>query len=224
MNFTAGWIISVCLLVVGFFGIIIFARLFSEPIDKEKFSFMRVFPYEAVKNNKYYEICCYLFALVCFSPFFVFPSVSREFAFLDQTSIFITCALGLAGLAFVFLNVFGANHSKAHIYLFGGFVIFTFFGSVLLFLRAVVAYSNYLNFGQKEAVFIVAEVLSTLVTAFILYIAFNPRLGSWAKLEKLVGDDLSYVRPKKFVLAYSEWAILLALFIDELIFFLELLV
>jgi hypothetical protein len=49
----------------------------------------------------------------------------------------------------------------------------------------------------------------------------NPKLKTWLKLDQIDGE---YVRPKRFVLAYSEWAILLALFLTEMTYFLQLLV
>lgn len=227
MNFSPTWILSVSLLLVGFLGIVLSAVLFSKPIDDDKFSFMRNFPFEAQKhssNGRFFELSTYLFSIMCFSPLFVYQDVSFEISFLNETSIFISCAMGLAAVAFIFLVIFDATHTKTHIYLFGLFVLLTFFSSVLIFVRGVVGYSNYLNFGKKEPIFIVCEVLSALITIFILLVAFNPKLSNWAKLEKSAKDSNEYVRPKKFALAYSEWAILLALMLNELTFFIELLI
>ena len=227
MNFSPVWILSVSLLFVGFLGIIFTAAFFTKPIDEDKFSFMRHFPFEANKfsfNGRYFELSTYLFSIMCFSPLFVYQDVSYEIAFLNETSIFISCAMGLAAVAFIFLVIFDATHSKAHTYLFGIFAVLTFFSSILIFVRGVTAYSNYLNFGRKEPLFIVCEVLSALITIFILLVAFNPKLSSWAKLEKSANESNEYVRPKKFALAYSEWAILLALMLNELTFFIELLI
>lgn len=226
MNFSPVWILSVSLLFVGFLGIILSSVLFSNPVDNDKFSFMRHFPFEARKhssNSRYFELSSYLFSIMCFSPLFVFQDVSFEIAFLNNTSILISCVLGLAAVAFIFLTIFDATHSKAHIYLFGTFVLLTFLGSLLIFFRAVIGYSKYLDFGKKETIFIVCEVLSALVTVLILLVAFSPKLSDWAKLDKDPSCE-GYVRPKKFALAYSEWAILLALMLNEVTFFIELLI
>lgn len=223
--FTIPWILSVVLLLISFLGIVLSAKLFSKPLDEYKFSFMRVFPFEVVnlseRNSKFYTFSAYLFSGICFTPIILVLSEQTSLKSLNPMSIMIACILGLAGLCFVFLNVFDATHVRAHLSLFTVFAFLTLLSSALLFARGLIAYSIFNEHGRQEFIFFVCEILAGLSFVFILLIIFNPKLKSWAVLEE---KDGGYVRPKRFVLAYSEWALLLSLFVNELIYFVQLLV
>lgn len=226
--FTITWILSVSFFIVSFFGIIFSSALLTEPVDEEKFSFLRVFPFEAMKlgkeNGRYYSIFSYLFSGVCFTPLLVVLDGSSMLSGLKGISILIACIFGLAGLCFVFLNIFDVTHTKAHLILFGIFALLTLLATSLAFGRALSA-SNILNkHNQSTVLLIISEVLSAICFVYILCIIFNPKLMTWAKLDQVDGEENKYKRPKKFPLAYSEWGILLALFSSELIYFIQLLV
>jgi hypothetical protein len=219
------WIISVSILLISFLGIVFTAKFLAKPVDKYEVSFMRMFPFEmartAENNGKFYSFSSYLFAGMCFSPIIVIMETTTKLANLYPVSILISCALGLAGLCFVFINIFDVTHVKPHLVLFGIFGSLTLLSSLLVATRGFVAFDIYRKHGITEALFIIAASVSALISLFVLFIIMNPKLKAWARLDQVDGE---YVRPKRFVLAYSEWAILLALFLTEMTYFLQLVV
>lgn len=222
--FTVSWIVSVAILVISFLGIVFSAKFFTKPVDEYKFSFMRIFPFEVVKNaenyGKFYSFSMYLFAGMCFSPLIIIVSQKSDLSALNPMSILLACLLGLAGLCFVFLNIFDVTHVKPHLSLFVVFAGLVILTGALLFVRGLTAYKTFADHGHNEVLFIVTEILAGLSVIYSLLIVVNPKLMSWARLDNVDG---TYKRPKRFVLAYSEWALLLALFFNELIFFVQLL-
>ena len=223
--FTIPWIISVTLLLISFLGVVLSAKILSKPIDEYKFSFMRIFPFEVInasgENSKFYRFSAYFFSGMCFSPILLVVSEQTSLKSLNPMSILIACILGLAGLCFVFLNIFDATHVKGHLSLFTVFAFLILLSSTLIFSRGLIAFNIFKEHGRQEYLFLASEILSSLIFCFVLLLVFNPKLKSWAVLEERDGQ---YYRPKRFVLAYSEWALLLALFINELVYFSQLLV
>lgn len=223
--FTVSWVVSVALLLISFLGIVLSAKLLSKPIDEYKFSFMRIFPFEVINATedkaKFYTFSTYLFSGVCFLPILLVVSEQASLKSLNPMSILIACVLGLAGLCFVFVNIFDATHVKAHLSLFTVFAFLILLSSTLIFSRGLIAYNIFKDHGRQEYIFLLTEILAALTFAFVLLIIFNPKLKTWAVLEE---RDGKYYRPKRFVLAYSEWALVLTLFINELIYFTQLLV
>ena len=223
--FTIPWILSITLLLIGFLGIVLSAKLLSKPIDEYKFSFMRIFPFEVInasgENSRFYSFSTYLFSGMCFSPILLVISEQTSLKTLNPMSILLACVLGLAGLCFIFLNIFDATHVKAHLPLFTVFAFLILLSSTLIFSRGLIAYNIFKEHGKQEFIFLISEIFSAITFVLVLLLIFNPKLKTWAVLEERDGQ---YYRPKRFVLAYSEWALLLVLFINELIYFLQLIV
>ena len=219
------WIVSVSILLVSFFGVIFTAKFLAKPVDQYKVSFLRMFPFEMAKtaenNGKFYSFSTYLFSGLCFTPILVLVEGTSKLANLNPLSIFIACLLGLAGLCFVFLNIFDVTHVKPHLTIFGIFAALTLLTSILVSVRGFVAYDLFMKHGSTELILLITGVLSGVVALFALVIMANPKLKLWAKLDQVDGE---YVRPKRFPLAYSEWGLLLALFLTEILYFIQLLV
>ena len=224
--FTPTWIVLFALLLLSFLGIVFTAKFLSKPIDEYKFSFMRIFPFEVIRSSesygRYYSLAAYLFSGICFSPIILVISEQASLKSLNPISILISCVLGLAGLCFVFLNIFDVTHTKPHLTLFAIFALLTLLGGILVTVRGFISFDVFLKHGQDGTIFVVSAVASELLGIVpVLCFMFNPKLKNWAFLEK-VNDE--YVRPKRFPLAYSEWGILLSLFLIEVSFFIQLLV
>lgn len=223
--FTVSWIVSVSILLVSFLSIVFTAKFLAKPVDKYGVSFMRMFPFEmartAENNGKFYSFSSYLFAGMCFSPIIVIIETSGRLSSLNPLSILISCILGLAGLCFIFLNIFDVTHVKAHLTIFGIFASLVLLSSALVSVRGFIAFDSFKKHGSTETLLIISSGLAAAVVAFVLFVMVNPRLKTWAKLDMVDGE---YARPKTFPLAYSEWAFLLALFLTEMSYFLQLLV
>ena len=223
--FTASWIISISILVGSFFGIVITALLFTKPIDEYKFSFLRIFPFEIVRNSenngKFYSFFTFLFSGLSFTPIILIVEGSGKLSNLNPLSIFIACVIGLASVCFVFLNIFDVTHTKAHLVLFAIFALLTLLSGVLVVVRGFTAFDLLKKHGSTEYFLIICSAACVLATLPVLAFIINPKLKDWPRLDQVNGE---YVRPKRFVLAYSEWGIFLSLFLIELCYFVQLLV
>ena len=223
--FTVSWIISISLLVVSFFGIVITALLFTKPIDEYKFSFLRIFPFEVIKNSenngKFYSFFTFLFSGLCFTPIILIMEGTNKLSNLNSLSILIACLLGLASLCFVFLNIFDVTHTKPHLVLFGIFAVLTLLSGVLVIVRGFTAFDLLKKHGTNEMFLLFCSIAAILATIPVLCFIVNPKLKDWPRLDVIEGE---YYRPKHFVLAYSEWGILLSLFLIEVSYFVQLLI
>ena len=223
--FTVSWIVSISLLLLSFFSLVFTTKFFSKPVDEHKVSFMRMFPFEMARTaenyGKFYSFSAYLFSGLCFTPIIIIVEETTKLSDLNPLSILIACILGLAGLCFVFLNIFDVTHVKPHLTIFGIFASLTLLGGILVSVRGFVCYDLFLKHGITEYTFLITAGINGVVVVFILILMFNPKLRIWAKLDEVDGK---YVRPRRFPLAYSEWGLLLSLFLIEITYFIQLLI
>lgn len=68
------------------------------------------------------------------------------------------------------------------------------------------------NSGINFALGLTSFIISIIIGLFIFVLILNPKLSSWGKMDQVTNDDgtISYARPKFFVLAFSEWMIIIA--------------
>jgi hypothetical protein len=61
-------------------------------------------------------------------------------------------------------------------------------------------------------VLLALAIILFILALFAAFLLLNPGLKKWDKMDKVAKADgtISYVRPKRFVLAYSEWALYFA--------------
>ena len=70
---------------------------------------------------------------------------------------------------------------------------------------------------------LILGIASCVIAIAVLFLIVNPKLKNWAKLEvETDGDQKTYKRGKVFILAFTEWLILLLSVVGEIIFFLTL--
>lgn len=226
MVFSPIWIFSVAVYFATFLAIVLIAKFVTKPFDNIEFSFKRVFPFEVPKHlggfSEPYKILLYLFSAMCFVPAFTLASNYGRFQNVSVLSIVVVCVYGLAGICFVFLNFFEVTHVNAHIKIFVVFLSLTLLGNALTTTNGFMLYKVCLDHGNNMIILPICAGIAGLFALILIFIAFNPNLMNWAKLEKVEGEENKYVRPKKFALAYSEWAIFLLLFLGELCFLFEL--
>lgn len=221
------WIISIIVLTIIFVSVLITSAFFTKPIDEEKNSFMRIFPFEILKhsanNGAVYRILIYIFSVLCFLPLLIVTEGTGSLSNLDSMSIIICVILGLDGIVFLFINIFDVTHVKAHLILFTLYSALTMLSGALILARACVAYKAFIKYGNGTTLVLICGILTSIVLAFSLFISLNPKLKEWARLEEIPGEKVTYRRPKKFVLAYSEWALFLCLYLFEILYFVQLL-
>ena len=176
---------------------------------KRMFSILTDFPYEmAPKNRKNY-------ALIFLAGYFLFSlltNVSMFINFYDYAST-ITGLLIISAflaLSYAFFNLrihkLTASLEKSHL---GRFFVM---GLTLILLTSIngIIFIN-LSRGRKlETLVFVLSIVMFAIALAVAIILVNPRLKTWAKLEKVVDEDgaSSLKRPKPFVLAFSEWIVI----------------
>lgn len=65
---------------------------------------------------------------------------------------------------------------------------------------------------------LIAAIITSILTVFVFILIMNPKLSHWADLspEKNKDGTMSFKRPKYFVLAYSEWALVLVAYLTTI--------
>lgn len=94
------------------------------------------------------------------------------------------------------------KYLKAHL----AVVVFLFCFSFLLNAGiAIAAVSNYSS--NKNVGLIVLAIIAIIFALIIFIVVLNPKLVHFDKLKKVTNEDgsVKYIRPKYFVLAFSEW-------------------
>lgn len=220
IEINAVWFLSVSLLIVAFLGITLIAKFLTSPFDGIVFSFARVFPYEVVENNEkyavFYKSFLYLFSIMCFFPLFTLTSARVRFDAFHMSSII----LGFSGVCFVFLNFFDATHTKVHLLLFVLFGCLTLLGNLISGFTSATYLIMDRYFEVNRPFTIVKVIISFMLTILQIGIFVNPKLLHWAKLEKNEAGQV--IRPKKFPLAYSEWASFLILTLSVLTLYISI--
>jgi hypothetical protein len=214
------WILIFIGVIVSFLGMMSFSFL-SNKKSKEEFSFTRQFPYEFVKN-KITSIFLYLMMAFAFAPLLLIVPLFGEFGDLAVISLVITCVLGLTMMVLVAAIKIPASYTHEHVIVSTILMAAAFLCSGLTAIRLFLSYSVELRFGGG-GFHLAFAIIASLIAIAMLVVIFNPKLKDWALLEEQMnGEDKAYYRPKFFVLAYSEWASVLALFLSQILFLLSL--
>ncbi len=188
--------------------------------SKDRFSFRSYFSYELFppKESKLYYPLRVLEGLSLLTG--ILPGLYGLFAIqqfdLNYSLFFVGLSLAgiIAPLGQYFLSYIDLSFAKQHLSLFcvTGIGEILFCGMSGFYFAAV--YRN------------LRDVFSLIVTIFLflglfasVLLLINPKLKDWAKLEKSVSEDgsVSYCRPKRFVLPYSEWVLYFVAILNNLI-------
>ena len=200
-------------LALGFFisGLVLFIAfiLFSRFNYKKRFNndyhFLNFYPYELnyegkFKDNLYGNISFILF-IICYLGFYAFFDTKYSNGFYVFTLIAgIVNLISLVAVVFVPLK-----NIKAHL----GFTVLLFTFSFLLpagiGIDLIKKYYELNNAGQ-----LTVGIISLVFAAFVFLLMFNPKLSRWAKVDVVDNEDgtKSYIRPKYFPLAYTEWLLI----------------
>ena len=173
---------------------------------KRMYSILTDFPYEMMpKNRKNY-------ALIFLAGYFLLSlltNVSMFINFYDYaptiTGLLIISAFLTLAYAFFNLRIhkLTASLEKSHL---GRFFVM---GLALILLTSIngIIFINLSKGCKLETLVFVLSIIMFVIALAVAIILVNPRLKTWAKLEKVVDEDgaSSLKRPKPFVLAFSEW-------------------
>ena len=176
---------------------------------KRMYSILTDFPYEMMpKNRKNY-------ALIFLAGYFLLSlltNVSMFINFYDYaptiTGLLIISAFLALSYAFFNLRIhkLTASLEKSHL---GRFFVM---GLALILLTSIngIIFINLSKGCKLETLVFVLSIIMFVIALAVAIILVNPRLKTWAKLEKVVDEDgaSSLKRPKPFVLAFSEWIVI----------------
>ncbi len=126
--------------------------------------------------------------------------------FLLWMSIIFTVSILLRDVCFFLLFCIPAFQFKPHFFAFVSSSGLTAFSSAV---AVIICFNAREHVGALAIVF---AVLFALVGLFAMLIMVNPKLANWAKLDSSIDESGAVVekRPKYFVLAFSEWLVILS--------------
>ena len=222
------WVVLFVAFIAVCAALIVVRFLLDKSDSKFQFSFFRNFPYEIITiykdKSKIYKVLLFIFSGLCFAPIFVVVPLIGEFGELGWIAIMNSCLYGLAGIMVVSIHLFEARFIKTHTLLVTIMIGLAFLSSSISALFSMLTFNVYNRFNEGSPLAIGCFALFVLAALFDLFVAFNPKLKDWTKLEKITNPDgsISYDRPKIFPLAFSEWLIIFSLFLSEVVFFVSL--
>ena len=228
ISFNLIWLFSLVSIAVIFL-ILLGISLFNSSLFGKEFSFLRNFPFEYAKINQssfqIYKILLFVLSGLAFSPLFFIAPMSADFGGLTFLCILTTCVFGLSMISNVLLFFFDARYTKTHMALVTISMSLTFFANALTTLVGILVYKSYLDMSENHVGSLVLAIVSGLLTLVTLFLIINPKLTSWAKLESSTNEKGEKVvsRGKVFILALSEWLIIVLSVLGEIIYLLSLL-
>ena len=197
-------------LLVGFAFLALFTMAFSyKERMKERFDFLTMFPYEGFEirsAHARYGVWLWLFYLLSLAASFGILLMCPDiFPFLLGREISVAVTGGVMAIAIAGLTFTDASNMKVHIFC---FVLYAFsFLLTALCIGFAFLDLKVINEDLGLAFAIVAFVFAGIAGIIVL----NPKLSSWGHLKKVgEGEAAIYVRPRPFLLPFSEW-ILIAL-------------
>jgi hypothetical protein len=90
--------------------------------------------------------------------------------------------------------------------------------SFLNFAALGFTFLDFYNLFKNNVIFVVFSIFSFVIALFYFLLVMNPKLTSWAKVEKAEQNGKTiYKRPKYFVLAFTEWLCIFGLPLSSLL-------
>ena len=200
---TLGSLIAAVLLFISF----VFASIINyKNRFKLEYRLRSHFPYELNYHGRYkdniYGNLIYAIYFVAVIVFLIFFDSTHSNGYL----IFALIAGAISLISISALIYIPIDHLRVHMITVAlAFIFATAFAfSIVL--------ASYFKYKEGQNIFaLVSLILSSLITAFYVILILNPKLSHWADMEDETKPDgtVVKVRPKWFVLAYSEWAMMI---------------
>lgn len=200
-----GYDISILIMTLFLSVVLIYMGVFFFRFQqKRKFSFLQEFPYELtttipVKMYPIYVGVGGLFSLGYMSMgFFLFPYPSVAM------NLLLLISWALTGMLLFLMFIIDMKEIKVHLLL--DTLLFALSVLNYLLLATLMLITPYGNYPMPLI------IIGYVLALFPLAVALNPKLKSWAKMDEQLDSQMAvvYVRPKAFVLAYSEWLLFLS--------------
>ena len=183
--------------------------------QQSRFNFFNSLPFELSQGSHksfipfhYGLISLSILSFILF-PIIVLPSGSTQFYY----AIIIYVMMAISGLIILSLFIITMNNYRLHL-----FALALLFASTIGESVGLVLYLLQSPFGYYSLPLVFLAAIPAILT---LGFAFNPRLSKWPIMDKreLQDGTLQILRPRYFVLAYTEWALIIINLIFILYFF-----
>ncbi|MFA7067453.1 MAG: hypothetical protein GX816_01450 [Erysipelotrichia bacterium] len=206
------WIASIVILCFSFLGVIIFGFSNFQETFKAKFSVLNMFPYELSYHNQGKMLLFYRFFLYLYVAFSITPALMMVSKYINYYGYFsyvvmISILFVINAVVLLTINIIQAKFVKLHT-----MIATVYFALSVLAAGAVSIFliNLYLSNNQNDLNFLIYGILEALLGFAILVIMLNPRLRHWAELNTKANEDGTtvIVRPRLFILAFSEWLVI----------------
>lgn len=208
-------LIPLCCLALIFFALFIYTGIKSyKRRFKLEYDLRNTFPYELNYQTKFLDNALPNILLTVSGLFSIGLFVLFDIVHLYGINIFILIA-GVFSTIFVYLLYFiDLKFLKTH-------MAMMVFEAVFIFaLTASIAISNFTKYKDNNDIYHLVLFIITVIIALVPFaIIMNPKLSLDLKLETKVNKDgkEEQVRPKYFVLAFSEWILAFILSISQIL-------
>ncbi len=206
------WIASIVVLCLSFFGMLLFGLSNFQETFKTKFSLLNMFPYELSSHNQGKMIMFYRFFLYLYVAFSLTPALLMVSKFMQLPGymsylIMISILFVINAVTFLTLHIIQAKYVRLH-----SLIATVYFAISVLASGAVaiVLFNLYISNNQLDVTYLVLGIFTAMAGFATLLIMLNPRLRNWAELNSQTNEDgtVVIVRPRIFILAFSEWLVI----------------
>ncbi len=216
------WIFIFILYISSFLLFLIF-NLIKIRKSKKSYSFLNQFPFEFLAN-KTSDIFLYIFVGLSFLPILLILPTFGEMGDLAIFNLVLTFLFGISGFFIASIFKISTLYLTPHFKVMTALFSMAFLTSALTALHFFLSFATYKRISLNGTYYLIFAIISTLLSALMLVLLFNPKLKNWANLETRKNDDsVTYVRPKFISLAYSEWISIAVITLSEILFLLSLL-
>lgn len=200
---------SLSLMLAGFvfFGAFLISSILNY---KSRFnlpySLRNTFPYELNYRGKFKDNISgnvsLIISTLCLATFFAVFMKHYNNGFYIATLI-SGALISIASLLLVFVPL---TLLKFHLALDLIMFVFTMFANGILATGVFFSY-----YETPNILFLISGIIASIFTVIIFILIMNPKLSRWANLAPEPNKDgsVSYKRPKYFVLAFSEWTLII---------------
>lgn len=172
--------------------------------QRREYSFLNEFPFELTQGvgpsfTRYMHVLVLLFSMMMI--FFGFYRIEYVFAHFSGLIFLVSWTITAFLIYLIFIVKFSSV--KRHLFISALFFLLTILNGLM--------FGLYLRFSPVFMVDRVYPVISYVLGALALLLVLNPKLSHWSYMDKIEQQDGTVIvlRPKLFVLAFTEWALII---------------
>lgn len=209
------WLLPLSIVSIVFFILFVLTAIRSYKIKyKLKYDLRNTFPYELNYKSKFFDnplpnILLTISLLVSIVIYIFF-----DYKNLIGVNVFILIAGVLLSILAFILYFLDLKYFKSHM------VVMVFTAVFSFGLSAANAIGNFVKYQDTQNIYYIVLCVICGVFALISFgIIMNPKLSMNLQMDKVTDEkgQEKLVRPKYFVIAFSEWLLIFTLFINQIL-------